>query len=126
MARLRKPLSAGSKPWLLVLLVALLARMAIPQGYMVEAEAGKIEVSICGADGIWHIPLPEQQEPPEDDGGKACHFSGHSASATPPDGAPAMPVPATIAAAHDALRAVAMAPPAIRALPPARAPPVPV
>lgn len=118
-------------PWVLLIAAALMLRIAVPQGYMLDQNAaGGIEVSLCNSAGTWVIPMKDGQ--PQDDkqdegvSDRACSFAGHSAPVTPADNGAVLPLPQLALAAFDAVRERALSPVSVRILPPARAPPVTV
>ncbi len=115
-------------PWALLILAALLMRVVVPQGYMVDTDqSGGIEITVCNSDGTWVIPMKDTGKEHEDDGdgtAKACSFSGHSASATPAEGTAPLPLPQLAEAAFDAMRERALSPTSPPRLPSARAPPI--
>ncbi|GAA0277452.1 hypothetical protein GCM10009127_17790 [Alteraurantiacibacter aestuarii] len=113
-------------PWGLLIVAALMLRVLVPQGYMLEQDgSGGIQVSLCNADGTWVIPMKDGHpgDDGQDEGRQACAFAGHSSPATPPDDAVSLPLPQLALAPYDAVRERALSPTSPRILPPARAPP---
>lgn len=115
--------------WLPLLLVALLLRAIVPQGYMASAdETGSFSVEICNSDAVWTIPLAENAgdhgDEPDGDPGH-CAFAGQQLDS---DAAGPVAVPVTFADVSDADPLVGHAFPrgGTRIKPPSRGPPVTV
>lgn len=112
---------------MLLLAAAVLLRVAVPQGYMVEGDADSgLRVTICGSNAEWVIPTGESDsshpDKPVSNGGD-CYFSAHAAAADTP--ADAVQPPVFAVEQRHALPLAKQLPigPSARALPPARAPP---
>lgn len=123
MAGLRS--SFDARVWGLLLALALVVRVFVPQGMMVQQdEAGFVEIAICNSDATWKLPVSPERAPPDPakaDSGH-CLFAGHAAGDAPPE-TPALALPQLASAAYDATRAQALASTFRRPAPPARAPP---
>ncbi len=115
---------------MLLVAAALVLRVAVPQGWMLEQDAaGTITVSVCNSDARIVIPVKQGDSHQQDDAGKAssqCVFAGHQADTAPVDGLAPLPLPQLAEAQWDALRMRALSPESVPDLPPARGPPIAV
>jgi len=124
MAKLRPSLRIA--PVALLLALALLMRVVVPQGMMVqESESAGIEIAICNSDATLIIPVNSKSAPHEqgDNTGSDCTFAGHGGGDVPPPASislePRAPAQNLFAGYITQQAAIA----AKRQRPPARAPP---
>ncbi|MGX7894067.1 hypothetical protein [Tsuneonella sp. HG222] len=110
---------------LMVLAAALLARVAMPQGWMPDAGSDTITVRLCTAAGVVHVPLPGQPDTPTkpDREQPSCAFAGLVLAAPPPGPGADLPLPPLAAEQFGRASAPFVLAQAARQMPPARGPP---
>lgn len=113
------------QPWLLLVAFALVMRVFVPQGMMVEqADSGTITIEICNSDATWALPIKAKHSPSENkQAGSHCVFAGHGGGDLPPHDAAAYAAPVIAAASFAGFVSAEAAIASTRQLPPARAPP---
>jgi hypothetical protein len=112
----------------LLVLVALLVRLVVPQGYMIDGSSGSLQITICHSQTVVKLPMAHNAghgDRPTQSGAEQqpCAYAGFASLDAPPMPA-SMPISTTVIANYERTeRAFVLAQPA-RQLPPARAPPV--
>ena len=121
----------------LILFAALLVRLVVPQGYMIDSSSGSLAIVICTSDTVAPMPAaqhghaahahghhaPQDESPSSNPEHQPCAYAGFATMDGPPPPL-VLPRPAATMGAFAGQERSYLLPLAARRLPPARAPPV--